>query len=813
MKQLGIRRRIRRNEYLPFVSLDDRRIAPSAAGSIIGAITYSGTLNVITPGFSIVGQNLVCDNSLASGTYNVLITETVGSYTKNNIVQVYVDASKPAVTASFARQYWRILFTTGIGTNAQYTEYRFKDSEGNPLTGSGTPTASSEFNATYAIAKGFDGVVNDTSRHAFAGKPSPSWVQYDFGEPVEVSQVETVYSTFSEHYRSLRVQSSEDGSTWETVSGIPYMNKDANYEVESVSFTSDLRPTIWQLYGDVTNIASGQIAQYAGIELFEADGTPIPILYIDSLEGHRAGNEPCYLADDTLATKWASNISGNGSTLLFYCDPQYNLARVKFTAVNEGTQCQQAWTGITLKKSTNGGSTFSDVASVTNIPVPTQAKQFYVDFAASYPELKPYYYFANIPIPMGSSMTAIEAGLIENADIANEGVYYVKPSTGSDSNDGSIGSPFATVTKAIKTATGEASRVVMLEDAVIEPFDLRSTDASQSTQQFKWLDANGYNVIIRVAGPDLSAQTWTQDGTYTNCYKATLSVGTNGQVTRVLKSTTLDDYGYDMPLRKYASAAALDVGSDPGWYWDNTGKVLWVATGVDFETEKEDYRALYLNSAGTSRMLVYGAALGLSGVTLDGVYIFPLDQNGRRPEIWMHNCKSLYSPNKGIDLRGWAVLTNSQFYAAAFDAVNGFQEWAGGPSFIQSVNCEFIRCGDRRTFDVNATYQGISAHGGCDHISFGSQFIENNGQGVADTCLNGVNNYTWLRSCSTTGGADSVNVANYLFGSGTTGTRKVWMDSCTSNSASTEDLTVNADATVYTLNTTLGSISGTTLEY
>ncbi|MCB2077303.1 MAG: hypothetical protein KDE55_06340 [Novosphingobium sp.] len=422
--------------------------------------------------------------------------------------------------------------------------------------------------------------------------------------------------------------------------------------------------------------------------------------------------------------------------------------------------------------------------------------------------LEPARYFDEIPIPYGSSMTAIEAALDENAAIANAGAYYVKPSTGSDSNDGSEGSPFATVTKAMRTATGAASRIAMLEDAVIEPFDLRATDASQSTQQFKWLDANGYDVTIRVSGPALSAQTWTQDGTHTNCFKATLSVGTNGQITRVLNTATADDYGYDTPLRKYASASALNAGSDPGWYWDNTGKVLWVNIGADFEAAKADYRALYLNSGGLSRMLVYGAALGLSGVTLEGVYIFPLDNSGRRPEIWMHNCQSIYSCNKGIDLRGWAVLTDSQIYGAAFDGVNGFQSWSGGQSLIQSVNSRFIRCGDRRTFDVNGTYQGVSAHGGCDHISFRSQFVENNGQGVADTCINGASNLTWIRDSLATGGASGVTVSNYLFGNGTTGNRKVWLDSCTSTASSSEDLIANADTTVKIRQTAFASVSG-----
>lgn len=426
---------------------------------------------------------------------------------------------------------------------------------------------------------------------------------------------------------------------------------------------------------------------------------------------------------------------------------------------------------------------------------------------------KPAQYFTDVPIPLGSSMTAIEAALVENADIANAGVYYVKPSTGSDGNDGSEGSPFATVSKAMRTATGAASRVAMLEDCVIEPFDLRANDASQTTAQLKWLDANGYDVTIRVSGPALSAQTWTQDGTYTNCYKATLSVGTNGQVTRVLNTATADDYGYDTPLRKYASESALNGGSDAGWYWDNTGKVLWVNIGADFEAAKADYRALYLNSGGTSRIFVYGAALGLSGIKLEGVQVVVRDNSGRRPEVWMHDCDSLYPTATGVDVIGWAVMTQNFHYGSENDACNGFQASAVGDSLIQAVNSQFVRAGDRRTYDLNGTKQGISAHGGCNRISFGCSYVECNGQGTADTTTNLLNNRSWLRGDSVTGGAADVISHNYAFGGSTTGSREVWMDSCTSTDPGGNDLQINADATVHTLNTTFASVSGTPVPY
>ena len=426
----------------------------------------------------------------------------------------------------------------------------------------------------------------------------------------------------------------------------------------------------------------------------------------------------------------------------------------------------------------------------------------------------PAQFFPDIPIPLFSANTAIQAALIENALIANSGVYYVSPSTGSDLNAGTEAAPFQTVSKAIRTATGAASRVVMLEDAVIEPFDLRSIDASQTTQQFKWLDANGFDVTIRVAGPDLSSQTWTQDGTYTNCYTTVLSIGASAQVTRVLNQSLADDYGYDTPLRKYSSAALLDAATDAGYYWDNSTKTLWLNIGGNVEASKANYRALYLNNAGTSRIFISGASLGLSGVKLEGVQIFSLDAAGRRPEVWMHNVEQVYPVNKGGDIRGWYVATDCTVYGSEDDGCNAFTAWAGGKSLIQDVRCRFIRSGDRRTFDVSGTRQGVSAQGGSYHIAHDSEYIENNGGGVADLCANSLIDYSWLVDCRGVGGAPGVTTDNFLFGSAATSAARIaFLDNCVSESSSSYDLSVQANGIVQRLNSNFASVFGVSLPY
>jgi hypothetical protein len=416
---------------------------------------------------------------------------------------------------------------------------------------------------------------------------------------------------------------------------------------------------------------------------------------------------------------------------------------------------------------------------------------------------------------------AIMASKLYEPGLWNTGVYYVKPSTGSDSNAGTTAAaPFATVDKAFRTAAGNASRVVMLENAVIPPFDLRSTDASQSTQQFKWLDANGYKVTIRVTGPDLTTQTWAQDGVQTNCWHSTLTVSGSQAPKRILRMDQLDRYGYYQELINYSSAANLNAAPGDGWWWDGTS-VLWVkiGAGTNVQNQRAILKGLYCDTNGNFRVLCYGSSLGMSGVTLEGVQFVQLDQNSRRPEIWLHQCQSFWAADKGADLTtaGWFVATECLFYSSRNDCVNAFAPSATGPGLIHTARCNFVRAGNFDIFPLDGTIQGTSAHGGSSHVGWANNYFENNGQQVADTCINSSNDITWLVACSAKGGALGPLSPNYLFGSAaTSASRKAYLDTCASFApgnnaagAAEYDLEVDANATAYTFNSALPYTTGT----
>ncbi|MDD3329626.1 MAG: hypothetical protein PHW25_21315 [Zoogloea sp.] len=407
---------------------------------------------------------------------------------------------------------------------------------------------------------------------------------------------------------------------------------------------------------------------------------------------------------------------------------------------------------------------------------------------------------------------AITAMQQYHASKYNVAVYYLKPSTGDDSNDGlTPATPFATVAKAIRTATGAASRVVVLEDSVLPTFDLRSTDASQTAEQIKILDGNGFDVVVKESGPDLSALSWTQDATYPECWTTTLALTGSAACAGVLFKGAVDERGRWLPLKSYASIAALDADS-AGYFYNSETKALTVKIfGNSVRSQRGQLVGLFKNTSGTARILISGAKLGLANIRTIGVNLTMIDAAGRRPELWMHNSQVTWSTSKGLDMTqaGWFVASDVEFYSAGGDCANGFAPSVTGKGLIHDLRCRWSRGGDLRVFADNGTMQGISAHGGCDHVSWGSVYELNNGQGVADTCSNNYQDVSWLAACEFRRQARAS--PSMEFGSAASNaSRKVYLDSCVSRGAAGADLVIGANATVFTYKTPLAIVTGGT---
>ncbi|MDD3328312.1 MAG: hypothetical protein PHW25_14615 [Zoogloea sp.] len=471
---------------------------------------------------------------------------------------------------------------------------------------------------------------------------------------------------------------------------------------------------------------------------------------------------------------------------------------------------------IKAKKTPSGGVAFPAVGDKFGGPIPLTASvldSLIRNVPAGLPALPMRLVCAWGDYVVAEPNDAITAMIAYHSDKYVSGACYVKPSTGVDTNDGlSPSTPFASVTKAMQTA-GLPSRVVMLEDAVLAPFDLRSTYASQTTAEtIKILDGNGFDVRVRVSGPDLSAQTWAQDGTYTNCWTTTLTLSGTASLTRVLQLNVLDNYGEPTPLKSYTSAAALDAALS-GYYYDSAGKVLWVNLGgASVKAARGNLSALYKGTDGNARIMVSGARLGLRGVRVEGCTLQLIDADARRPEVWMHNTKSIWNHSVGVSMTnaGWCISSDTFVYSTAQDCVNATAPSATGKGLIHSLRSLFSRSGDLRIFADNATYQATSAHGGSDHVSWGCTYELANGQGIADTCTTNYNDVSWIVAAKIKRqGRASPSLE---FGSASTNaSRKVYLDSCQSIGPAAADLVIGTNATVYVYNTALPTITGGTV--
>lgn len=418
--------------------------------------------------------------------------------------------------------------------------------------------------------------------------------------------------------------------------------------------------------------------------------------------------------------------------------------------------------------------------------------------------------FQTLPMGLMGLTDSGEATLYHNAVEAfrNSSLFTYNPTTIDVATSGALST-------AIRTSTA-GSHVRLTANITTDPIDLRNTDNSQSGGALgKLIDTNGFDLTYRTTGPDLTTQTFTVDGTYANVWNTTLTLAGSAALQRVFRTDSLDDEGEPTPFFKVLTSKA-DLSADPNdaFYISGTALSVKLSTDGSVEAFKANLKALYTGSAGTSRILVTGAPLCLwangGDFILDGVQIVTLDAASRLPMIYHHGIRQTYAVSKGFDGTqcGHYIGSNSLIYGSEADGANGFATSAVAKGLMQTANCRFKRNGDTRTFAHNGTLQGVSAHGGVNHTSFGSSFELNNGQGVADTCVASATDYTWLVACGLQGG--ETTSPNMTFGSvAASASRTIYLDTVESTDAPVNgDLAIAANATVYTYNTTLAVVTG-----
>jgi hypothetical protein len=410
--------------------------------------------------------------------------------------------------------------------------------------------------------------------------------------------------------------------------------------------------------------------------------------------------------------------------------------------------------------------------------------------------------------------SAVEAAQQHLARFADRTQCTVDPSNGRDTTERG-NRHFASLAFAVRVVT-DCTRIYATRSFVEEPFDLRYTDPSQSrSMRLKVIYANGNDVTIRSRGPDIATTPLTPDATRPQCYCTPAGwLNAHARVTRVMRKDLNDTHGFSAQFRQYGDLAALADATSPGWSWDAGLKRLCLNTQGDANALRTRLATLFVGSDGNSRILSIGAAIAFDHVRFEGVQFVTLDGGGRRPSIWTNGIVQLWAPAKGYDgtQAGDFVETNAIVFASRHDGRNAYARSETGPGLILTVNSQYVNSGDLNVFPPDDSLQGISAHGGSHHVSWGSRFTGNNGQGVGDGIVDGSRDITWLVGCVI--GPQASKSANNMHMGGTgSGSRTVYLDSNRSTNVGPYDLLIDR-ARVYVHDTPLARISGgVTAEY
>jgi len=350
---------------------------------------------------------------------------------------------------------------------------------------------------------------------------------------------------------------------------------------------------------------------------------------------------------------------------------------------------------------------------------------------------------------------------------------------------------------------------------------LRSTHASQSAgQRVKHLIADGCVVTLTITAPatDVNALSYALDGGGSDVYLATMVSAAFPH--RMFRTDQTDAWGKPKPLRKYTTLAALQAAGS-GWF--RTGTSLYVKMGGNVETQKGLLAAKWMDTGGNSRLFISGSILCLEAINggsivLDGVQVALIEAGtpARRPQIWRHKVRQQWNFGLGVSslspFGGMVVDSECTVFSSEQDGINlSAASVNTGIGLIVTANNRFIDTGSVDASGQNGTLQAISAHGGVDHASFGTTGAATNAPAIADTCATGTASTTWLVACASENPAETLD-RGFLFGSGSGGTRAVYMDRCVSTGATT-DLVVDTGATVRTSNCNLPVISGSTTPY
>lgn len=419
---------------------------------------------------------------------------------------------------------------------------------------------------------------------------------------------------------------------------------------------------------------------------------------------------------------------------------------------------------------------------------------------------------------------------IYSARMTASAVYVDSGPLGSDSKPGTSSAPL----KTLQAAMAKNPSVVYVAPGTYDPFSYRADTHSAVVGQLaggvvKWLRVwdrdtdTSKRVTIAVTAPDtIAAKSWMATAGHADVWQATLTYSGSNAPHRILDNSVRDAYGFPSRLKKATSLANLDTLS-AGWYWTAGTLYIKVAAGVSVDAYKSNLEALWLDTAGNSRIFIYGTVLAIDGdFYLKGVDRTPLQYatTPSRAESWVRGVTSFATAGNSCRVDGgWVVSENERGHASNGDQLNGNPSGTFG-GLIVHHRCYLTDAGDLQGFQltptVNANCNAISAHGGCDHIGVGTFGEGSYGPVIADTSTAGVPALTWLIGCCGIGSRASLETGNGGIGfliqglpsAVDTGNRKAWLDGCVASGNSLYGAMQSTNGTMQQVGCSFGTQGG-----
>lgn len=411
---------------------------------------------------------------------------------------------------------------------------------------------------------------------------------------------------------------------------------------------------------------------------------------------------------------------------------------------------------------------------------------------------------------------------------------FVDPVGGNDSYPGNEDQPV----KSLATAMTKLPSIVYCAPGVYDVFSYRYDTHNAVITQLPggvpkilkvWDRVTDVSkrVTIRVAPADtLATKTYTATSGYTDIYQAVLTVTGVAAPHRVLRNDLQDAYGFPVRMMRCTSVANLSA-QPQGWYWDSATKIIYIklGSGQAIDDHKSALEALWLDAAGNSRILCYGAVLLIDGdFYLKGVDRTPQEFT-ERGECWVRGVTSFAAASGASRVDGgWCVSEGERGHASNSDHLNGNPRGAYG-GLLVTHRAYITYSGDPLSNQllpaVDSNRNAISAHGGCDHISVGTVGVSSYGPVFADTSAAGKPAATWLVGCVARNSLSSLDTGNVGVGylmqgingsTSDTGIRQVWMDGCVAEN-NPAGLVNSYGAVVHVTGCSLGSITGSVVSY